>query len=167
MLHRTSDSSFLRRCVPLAMVAALACGASTAQAKTQHHYSSIIQNMPLSTSNGYPGVGGTAILAGTWSTNLYGNGALLDYVTITGHPAPSKLTFKGTEVGFVAQGTFRDTFTGTDTVRPDGGQIISSKGRITGGTGAFRGARGTFKFSGSTLPGSTGIGGHSTGTVRY
>jgi hypothetical protein len=52
----------------LTVVAAL--GGSTAQAaeKTQHQYGSVIQNAPVSTSHGYPGVGGTAVLAGTWQT---------------------------------------------------------------------------------------------------
>jgi hypothetical protein len=149
-------------------VAALATfGASTAQARTQHRYTSVIQNMALSTAHGYPAVGGTAVLAGTWWTSLFGNGALVDHVTITGNPTPTTFTFKGKEVGFLSQGTFSDSFTGTSTVRPDGIQTVSTKGRITGGTGAYRGATGGFKFNGSTVPGSSVLGGHSSGTVSY
>jgi hypothetical protein len=149
-------------------VAALATfGASTAQAKTHRHYTSVIQNMAISTAHGYPAVGGTAVLAGTWWTSLFGNGALVDHVTITGNPAPLTFAFKGTEVGYLPRGTFTDSFTGTSTVGQDGIQTVVTKGRITAGTGAYRGATGSFKFNGSTVPGSSVLGGHSSGTIAY
>jgi len=141
--------------------------ASAARAKTAHRYTSVIQNTALSTAGGYPAVGSTAVLAGSWVTNLFGNGALIERVTITGHPTPTTFTFKGTEVGFVANGTFKDTFTGTATVRPDGTQALTTTGRITGGTGAYRGATGSFTFSGSTTSGSSVVSGRSVGTISY
>ena len=144
-----------------------AAGASRARAKRNRHYSSVIKSAPVSTGGGYPAVGGTAVLAGTWTTNLYGNGALVDHVRITGHPNATTFTFAGTEVGFVALGTFQDTFTGTDTVQSNGSQNVATHGRITGGTGAYRGAKGSFTFTGSTAPGSTVLNGHSAGTISY
>jgi hypothetical protein len=42
-----------------------------------------------------------------------------------------------------------------------------TQGRFTGGTGAYRGARGTFKFAGSTAPGSNVVNGRSAGTISY
>jgi hypothetical protein len=151
-----------------AAVAALAAAVpASASQQTQHRYTSVIRSMPLSTAHGYPAVGGTAVLAGTWTTSLYGTGALVDHVTITGNPTPTTFTFRGTEVGYLPNGTFKDTFTGTSTVQPDGSQFLSTKGRITGGTSAYRGAKGSFKYRGSTVPGSSLIGGWSIGTVSY
>ncbi len=141
--------------------------ASTARGKTNHHYTSVIQTAPLSTGGGYPAPGGTAVLTGTWRTNLYGNGAVVDHVRITGHPTPNTFTFRGTEVCFVALGTLTDTFTGTDTVQADGSQKVVTQGQFTGGTGAYRGARGSFKFTGSTASGSTVLNGRSAGTISY
>ena len=74
----------------LAALAALFTVASTAQAKTNHRYTSVIQTAPLSTASGYPAPGGTAVVAGTWKTNLYGNGAVVDRVRITGNRRPSR-----------------------------------------------------------------------------
>ena len=151
----------------LATLAALAVlGTSTAQAKT-HKYTSVIQTAMLSSAGGYPNPGGTAVLAGTWKTPQYGNGAVVDRVTITGHPTPETFTFKGTEVGFVLLGTFKDSFTGTATIQPDGSQKLVSQGKFIGGTGAYRGAKGSFKFSGSTAPGGTVVTGKSAGSIAY
>jgi hypothetical protein len=149
------------------LVALAACGATTAQAKTSHHYTSTIMLAPVATAQGYPAVGGIAVNAGTWATSLWGDGAVVDQIMITGQPAPGTFAFQGTETGFVALGTFRDKFTGTATVNPDGTQTVVSKGRITGGTGAYRGAKGSFTFSGSTAAGSSVVDGHSSGTVSY
>jgi hypothetical protein len=155
------------RTIALAAVAALAMVASTAQARTNHRYTSVIQTAPLSTAAGYPAPGGTAVIAGTWKTNRYGAGAVIDRVTITGRPGPATFAFRGTEVCFVAFGTFKDTFTGTAAVQPDGSQKIVTQGRFTGGTGAYRGAKGSFKFTGSTAPGSSLVDGRSAGTISY
>jgi hypothetical protein len=141
--------------------------ASTSRARTSHHYTSVIRTAPLSTGNGYPAPGGTAVLAGTWRTNLYGNGAVVDQLRITGHPTANTFTFRGTEVCFVALGTFTDTFTGTDTVQADGSQKVVTQGRFTGGTGAYRGARGSFSFTGSVASGSSVANGRSAGTISY
>jgi hypothetical protein len=154
--------------VALATVTAVAAfgGSAPAQAKT-HHYKSVIKTAQLSTGNGYPGPGGTAVLAGTWVTDLFGSGALVDHVTITGQPSPNTLTFRGTEFLFVGLGTLKDKFTGTATILPDGSQRITGKGRFIGGTGAYHGAGGTFKFKGSTQPGGSVVNGKSSGTVSY
>jgi hypothetical protein len=150
-----------------ALTAVVAFGAPTAQAKTKHHYTSVIHNATLSTAHGYPAVGGTAVSAGTWVTNLFGHGALVDHVTITGHPTPTMFTFKGTEVDFVANGTLKATSTGTATVQSNGSETIVARGRFTGGTGAYRRASGSFKFSGSMAPESSVVDGHSAGTISY
>lgn len=156
-----------RLAVALAAVVVLSIVAPTAQAKKSHRYTSVIQTAPLSTASGYPAPGGTAVIAGTWKTNLYGNGAVVDRVRITGNPTPTKFAFRGTEVCFVAFGTLKDTFTGTATVQADGSQTLVTQGRFTGGTGAYRGAKGSFTFTGSTAPGSSLVNGRSAGAISY
>ena len=166
MLHkRTSLSASFATLAALAALAALAVPA--AQAKSQHKYTSVIRSTALTTGAGYPAPGGTAVLAGTWTTDLFGAGAIVDRLTITGQPDPTTFTFKGTEVGYVAKGTLRNVFTGTAVVQPDASQKITVKGTITGGTGAYQGAKGTYTFTGTTAPGSTIVNGRSAGTLIY
>jgi hypothetical protein len=156
--------------IALAALCVLAAfGAPTAQAKTKtnHAYKSVIRTTVLSTANGYPAVGGTAVLLGTWATNSYGHGALIDHVTITGQLTPTIVTLRGTEVAFVAHGTFKDDFTGMADVVPGGNQFISIHGRIQGGTGAYRGAKGSYTFKGMTASGSIVTNGSSSGTSSY
>jgi hypothetical protein len=151
--------------VALATVAGLAVPA--AQAKTDHHYTSVIRSTAINTGAGYPAPGGTAVIAGTWVTGLFGAGAVVDRLTITGQPAPTTFAFKGTEVCYAPKGTIRDVFTGTAVVQPDGSQKITTKGTFTNGTGAYRGAKGSFTYTGATAPGSTIVNGRSAGTITY
>jgi hypothetical protein len=145
----------------------VAVPAAQANGRTSHFYGSTITGSAVSTARGYPAPGGTAVLAGTWTTNRFGAGAVVDYITMTGHPSANTFTFKGSEIGFVAQGTFRDTFTGKATIQPDGTQTLVTDGRFVGGTGKYRGATGRYAFTGSTTAGSSVVVGHSIGTIWY
>ena len=75
--------------------------------------------------------------------------------------------FKGKETDFFAAGTMRNTFTGTDTVQPDGSQVVAAEGRFTGGTARYRGVSGRYTFNGTVAPGSTLLVGHSSGKAAY
>jgi hypothetical protein len=140
---------------------------AAAHARTTHHYRSVIRTTPLSTANGYPAVGGTAMVVGTVYTAASGDGALVDRVTVTGHPAPNAFYFKGSEVAFFAKGTVRDTFMGTVTVQSDGSQQITATGRITGGTGRYVGAAGDYMMKATVPAGSTVLTGGSAGRFTY
>jgi hypothetical protein len=155
----------IRHIAPIAALAVLS-SAPGAVAKTTHTYASHVVSGPISTANGYPLSGGTALLAGTLKTTL-GDGALIDSVTITGHPQPNVFTFKGTEVGYLADGTLRDAFTGYSMVIGDGSQQVVVNGHIVGGTGRYRGATGIYSFGGVTAAGSTLLVGHSAGTIAF
>lgn len=148
----------------LALLAAAPAGAAK---KTTHKYTSTVTSAPLSTANGYPQPGGTALLTGVLQTKPLGDGAIIDRVTITGSPKPNVFTYKATEVDFLADGTLRNTLRGTDTVQPDGSQKIVAHGRLTGGTARYKGARGTYTFTGSIPAGSTVLHGGSAGSIRY
>jgi hypothetical protein len=148
-------------------LSALAPTLAPAKAKQSHKYSSTVQTATLTTGNGYPAPGGTALTAGTVVSKALGPGALIDRVTITGQPAPNVFAFEGKETDFLAAGTLRNTFTGTATVQPDGSQVLAFEGRFTGGTARYRGAKGRYRGSGTIAPGSTVINGGSTGKVVY
>jgi hypothetical protein len=148
------------------LVAFGAAGPEVAAAKTTHPYSSTATSAPISTANGYPAPGGVAVLAGTLKSTL-GDGAFVDHVTITGQPAPDVISFRGSEVDYFAEGTVRNTFTGTVTVQPDGSQKVAATGILTGGTARYRGATGRFAFTGATASGSSVITGHGRGSISY
>lgn len=149
---------------------AAAESARTAKAKgprKTHRYKSTISSATLSTAKGYPGTGGTAVLAGAMRLTGFGEGALVDHVKITGQPESNVFSFSGTEVDYLAVGSWRSTYTGTATVQTDGSQKVTLNGRFTGGTGTYRGAKGTYHFTGTVPSGSTVLTGHSTGSITY
>ena len=150
--------------VVAAMTAAIA--AAPAAAKKAHNYSSTVISGTLSTGNGYPGAGGTALLAGSLTTKAFGAGALVDHITITGQKS-NVVAFKGKEVDFFADGSARSTFTGTSTVNGDGSQDVVVNGRFKGGAGRFKGATGHYRFTGKVPPGSTILSGRSKGSISF
>ena len=155
------------RLVCLVTVLAALAPVSVADAKTRN-YSSEIVSSPLSTDNGYPGVGGTAYLAGSLETKPFGDGALIDHVAITGWPYERNVfTFEGTEVAMFAKGTVRSSFTGFAKVLEDGSQELVADGRISGGTERFRHATGRYKFHGTIPAGSNVLTGGSTGRIKF
>jgi len=150
----------------VALLAALPSAAGAA-ARTAHRYTSSIQVGTLSTQGGYPGLNGTAVLSGPVKINTLGDGALVDHVKIVGHPTDAIFTLAGTEVAYLSGGTVRSSYTGWALLHPDGTLSLRISGHATGGTGAYRGARGTYEFTGSTPAGSTITVGGSTGTITY
>jgi hypothetical protein len=154
--------------------ARVSCAAGSAAQKSKahrsrktHKYKSTISSATLSTANGYPGPGGTAVLAGAVRLTGFGEGAMVDRVKITGQPQPNVFSFSGTEIDYLAAGSWRSTYSGTATLQPDGSQYVAVTGRFTGGAGAYRGAKGTYRFTGTTPSGSTVLTGHSTGSITY
>jgi len=155
-------------CLPIALLLATALPATaTAQTRAMHRYRSVIQTTTLSTANGYPAVGGTAVSIGTLHTTSGGDGALIDRIAITGHPAPNAFDLTGSEVAYLDHGSVRDTFTGTVTVQSDGSQHITATGVVHGGTGRYAGATGYYIYNGTITAGSTVITGGSIGWVTY
>lgn len=114
----------------------------------------------------YPAVGGSAILSGPLLQQPGGQGAQVDHITTTGHPAPNMFTSRATDVHYLAHGTQRFKFKSTETLGTDGTLKIVGSGPLTGGTGAYRGARGRFSFI-CTAPSVTGtITCHTKGTFK-
>src|SRR3954471_24390331 len=124
----------IRLIAPVAALIVLA-SAQSAGARSAHPYKSQIMSNSISTAGGYPAVGGSTLLAGPITSAALGSGALVDRLTITGHPKPDVFTFKGTEIAYLADGTFRDAFTGYSILMEDGSQSVVVSGHITGATG--------------------------------
>ena len=109
----------LKRTRPILLIASLALlvAAPIAAAKKTYKYSSTVTSAPVSTTNGYPNVGGSAVLVGSLTSTPFGPGTVIDHVTVTGQPQANVFTFKGTEVDMFADGTAGNTLTGTATVQ--------------------------------------------------
>jgi hypothetical protein len=169
------------RNILLAAVVAVLAMAPVAAAKKTIRYSSSISSAPVTTANGYPAPGGTADMAGSLKSDALGPGIVIDHVTVTGQPQPGQFAFKGTEVDLFSDGALGNTFTGTATVNADGSQSVVINGRFTpdakpsrrpvlfgpASTGRYRGATGSYTFTGTVAPGSNLIVGSSSGSVAY
>lgn len=156
--------------VLIPVLALALAGTTVAQAnnKPAVAFDTTEQSATISTSNGYPAVGGHAIQAAVQTTRpmkLFADGAEVITVTITGFPSPSKVTFKGTGVLFFTHGTVDNTFTGTTTVHSDGSTTSAGHGRFTGGTGRYQGATGRFTFTNSAASPTAIQTTHTTGTI--
>jgi hypothetical protein len=146
------------------MVALLA---PIAEAKTTRPYHAKLLNAIMQTDNGYPGIGGTALLAGSVDNTRFGSGAVVDHVTITGQPASNVVTFKGREVAYFAHGIQRSAMGGYVKVESDGSQSIVIDGHFTGGSGRYKGTSGLYAFKGVAPPDSTVVTGTSSGSAYY
>lgn len=173
----------LKRTRPILLIAMLALlvAAPIAAAKKTYNYTSAVTASPVSTSNGYPNVGGSAVLAGSLTSTPFGPGTVIDHLTVTGQPQANVFTFEGTEVDMFADGTAGNAFTGTATVQSDGSQAIVIHGRYTkggnqarnqvlfgpGSTGRYKGATGSYTYTGTIPAGSNVATGTSSGTMRF
>jgi hypothetical protein len=161
----------IRNYKSIALIAALAVFAvspgDAVAKKRGHAYSASLTVATLSTGNGYPGEGGTALLGGALTTSTFGAGASVSHVKITGQPASNVIAFKGTEVDYYKAGTTHNKFTGTSTVGSDGSQQIVITGDYDGGSGRYRGSTGHFSFRGTASPGSNVVVGQSSGKLVF
>jgi hypothetical protein len=69
--------------------------------------------------------------------------------TTTAPGANGALTFTSKFIDYYVAGTESGTLTGTATAQPDGSATLSGTGRITAGTGRYKKAKGTLKFTGT------------------
>ena len=110
---------------------AIAPTLASAKEKKVHKYTSTIQTTPLTTGNGYPVPGGTAVITGTLSTDAFGSGAVITRVSVNGQPEPNVFAFKGKETDLLRRWTLKNKFTGTATMQADGSQVIEIQGEYT------------------------------------
>jgi hypothetical protein len=107
----------------------------------------------------------TGTSAGVFSGRPFGTGAVVQRVTVTSIAGPvigTKVTF----TIFTANGSITGTGRGRRRINADGTVTTVSARAITGGTGAYRDARGHLTVTGTTA--ANGITtSHWTGSVRY
>jgi hypothetical protein len=136
------------RRVGAALAGVVLAGCTIAQAASGHPVSQTVALAALRHSADYPSPGSGAVYTGTVRSKL-GHGAIVDRITITGHPKLTIFTFKGTSTGFYSHGTSRSRITGLATVRRDGSVALVGHGHYTGGTDAYRRVRGSYSFTGT------------------
>ena len=149
----------------LAVAGTALVGGTLAQAASRHQFSVTTMESAISASANYPNPGSTVLRAGI-AMGTFGDGAIVEKVQITGSPTPTTYTFKGTATAFYSLGTFRSALMGTATAQANGSVTLAGHAHYTGGTGSYRGAHGTYSFTG-TIPPRGPLVGHVSGTVFY
>ncbi len=86
---------------------------------------------------------------------------------VTGRTTMSGNVFRTRFTVFYSRGTVRAESTLTATPRPDGGTTFSGRGSFTGGSGAYRGARGRFTVTGTLPRNSTVANLRLRGSIAY
>jgi hypothetical protein len=156
----------------VAVMAPMALLIAMAEAKTRKtvHYTATVRDADVEHKNGFPAPGGSSLSAGVTDTRPGGRSAEILQTKVTG-ASGGGVTFTATSVGYTRTGAQFARESGTATPQPDGSTKVVGRGQTTGGTGAFRGATGSFTFTGTipkadpaTLPVGTL---RVTGTLRY
>lgn len=80
-------------------------------------------------------------------------------------------TFTSTGINYTATGLQFETAKGSAILHPNGTESFEGTGRYTGGTGAFKGLRGSYTFTGSAPKAPAGVQPvvtlHIKGNLRY
>jgi hypothetical protein len=119
----------------------------------------------LKTLSGTPPLSGSTLDAGTIDGKLCHkkfSGAVRQVIK---YPSAGKLTSRA--VGFGPKGSLKAKLSGTGKLNPDGSTSFSGTGKVTGGTGIYKGATGKVSFSGTQAKGSSVSTQHLTGKIKY
>ena len=154
----------LKRLSVLLLAVAVVCGSAVADAATKHKAKSHSINgsatIAMITTTGSPPVNGSSVDAGLVN-NSQGAGAVR---LTTTYAAPN---FNASGTAFYVAGSLKVTLKGSGAPQPDGSLTFSGTGKVTGGTGSYKGAKGSFTFTGS----APGLGKpatfHLTGSAKY
>lgn len=167
----------LRFAASAALAASIALLVSVADAKsgsTSLTYKETAIDVSVASVNGYPNIGGRSTELALVTVRFVPrtgkpfrvSGVHKGVSVVTGRPSESSFTAKGTGRTYFCNGTIAMTNTVTVNLGSDGIVTFEGTGRLTGGTGALRGARGTFKLTGSGKVGEP-LTVNSTGSQVY
>lgn len=120
---------------------------------------------PVKVSGTPPLPGSSQTRAGTTDGKVCGrafHGAFRGVITFT---APFHNTTVGTIFGPL--GSVREAAHVVATPHPDGSVSLTGSGKVTGGTGLYKGATGSFSLTGTFPPGSSINTVHITGTIKF
>jgi hypothetical protein len=156
----------LKRCVAMiAPILSLAIAVPVAQAAPKsHHLKLTIKDSTITSQGDSPGNKQTT--AGLVKGNPFGRGveSISDKVT---NATSTAITFNGTITIYTAQGTLTGTVKFKITPAPNGSATGTGSGKITNGTGRYKGAHGKVNFTGAQAANSSVFVSHATGTVSY
>ena len=154
--------------VPLALALAATTymtGASAAPSQRSCKINVTGSFVTVAVLSGNPPLSGSSEDVNTVDGKICGKGVHGAGRDVTTYTAPG--VFNGKGVSFGPNGSTRNTFEGTGTLMPNGDIAFSGAGRITGGTGRFKGASGSFTFTGTQQAGSSVSTQHLVGTIKY
>jgi hypothetical protein len=125
---------------------------AVAAKKKTVHFTETETSAPIATDANFPAIGCHQLNAAVITTKAFGPGdkAQISRLRVTGGTA-ANLTYVAAGTDFFASGTQRWKVTGRAVLHPNGSITSTGRGTYVGGTGAYRGARGSFTFS-STQP---------------
>jgi len=127
--------------VGIALAIAASVPATAATTPKKHSVSGTAQVVTISSQGTPPNTTSTG--AGIVKSVL-GSGAIVGTTTFSGSNFTNKFRV------FLVHGTFKGTLTGTFKTNADGSLSASGTAKITGGTGAYKGATGKLTFTGSS-----------------
>lgn len=162
----------MRRLASVVAAAALAAGgvvpalAGAAGAPNKHKCSFTLTALAarVEVISGNPPISGTSLSAATIDGKLCGksfHGAARLVRTNVGSQISATFT------DFGPLGSFRGTFSGTGPLNPNGTSSFTGKGRVTGGTGLYKGVTGSFTVSGAKPSGTSPSALIFKGTLKY
>jgi hypothetical protein len=146
-------------------LAVIAPTLATAAGTTKCHIAFTSLTAPVKVSGKLPLTGSSVTTAGTIDGKLCGrafHGAMRLAGTFT---APGKSTAAGRIFGPL--GSIRVTGNTVGTHHPDGSGSLNGSAKITGGTGPYKGARGSFSITGTSPAGSNVNTIQITGTIMF
>jgi hypothetical protein len=116
--------------------------------------------------SGTPPVSGSQTLAATLDGKLCRKSFHGAARQLNKYPTPGTFTSKGRAFGL--RGSLKTTTRGGVTsTNPDGSISLKGSGKITGGTGIYKGATGSFSFTGRVPPTRTPVTQHIKGKFKY
>jgi hypothetical protein len=143
--------------IPVLVVTLALSGATLADAKKKtNHKINLKSDLATVTT-----AGNRVVDAGV-VTGTFGDGAIIIRSTVAG----TTITFKA--IVWYVKGTVTSTGTLQAAAQPDGSTTYTGTGKVTRGTGRFRGARGPFQVTGTSPPNDISHATlQATGTLRY
>jgi len=135
--------------------------------KTTCHYDQKAIVVTTKVLSGSPPASGSNAYAGTLDGSFCGKTMHGAARGVNHYPSAGK--FNGPVQSFGSLGSIKATASGTGTINSKGNIVFSGKGTITGGTGPFKHATGSFTFTGTQQGGDPDNPAHQhiVGNVKY
>jgi hypothetical protein len=146
--------------VSAAALALVAAGSVISHAARSHEIDATLRVATVKSS------GSNSIAAGYVTGKPDGKGAVILRNKATNNP-DGTVTLTGKFTAYNKKGSFSGTGQSKVTPKPDGSLTAVGDAKITSGTGAYKGAEGSFDLAGSRPAGSSVSTLHGTGSVRY